>query len=251
MNGVSIVIPTFNRVKLLEQTIESCLNQTYPCEVIVCDHGSTDATPSLVESYGHKLKYIRREQDFGPHFCWLEGVLNANNPFIHLQYDDDLIKPDFIEKTRALLNHDVGFVFTACELLRKFRPNQYQFIDAFNSERVSSLDAEPFILENLISPGCVLIRKRDAVDALYQGKLPFSTSHYKGVGPDFFLTLICLLRYENIAFINEPMAQFRVHAGSITVDAYADEEKKADIAAAYSEVKEYYKILKAARVEFS
>ena len=33
---VTIVIPTFNRSELVQKAIESSLNQTYPCEIIVC-----------------------------------------------------------------------------------------------------------------------------------------------------------------------------------------------------------------------
>ena len=86
---VSIVIPTFNRATLVQKAIDTSLAQTYPCEVIVCDHGSSDNTPEVVEKYGDKIKYIRKEQDFGPHYCWLDGVLNAKGKYVHIQYDDD------------------------------------------------------------------------------------------------------------------------------------------------------------------
>ena len=88
-NKVTIVIPTFNRAKLVCDTIDSALAQTVPCDIIVCDHGSSDNTPEVVKKYGDKITYIRRERDFGPHFCWLEGVLNANTDLVHIHYDDD------------------------------------------------------------------------------------------------------------------------------------------------------------------
>ena len=45
---VTIVIPTFNRADYVTKTIESALNQTVPCDIIVCDHGSSDNTPEVV-----------------------------------------------------------------------------------------------------------------------------------------------------------------------------------------------------------
>ena len=71
---VAIVIPTFNRSKYVQKAIETSLAQTYPCEVIVCDHGSKDDTPNVMKKYGNKIKYVRKEEDFGPHFCWLDGI---------------------------------------------------------------------------------------------------------------------------------------------------------------------------------
>ena len=107
----SIMIPTYNRATLLKQALDSCLNQTVYCEIIVCDHGSTDNTPQIMETYSQEnITYIRREKDFGPHFAWLEAALHCSHPWVHIQYDDDWIEPGFMEKMLALTGDDVGFV---------------------------------------------------------------------------------------------------------------------------------------------
>lgn len=74
---VSIVIPTYNRADYLKQAIDAALAQTYECEIVVCDHGSTDATPQVAQTYGDRIKYIRREKDNGIHFMWLDGIVHA------------------------------------------------------------------------------------------------------------------------------------------------------------------------------
>ena len=103
MKTVSIIIPTFNRASLVTRAIDSALSQSYPCEVIVCDHGSTDNTPEVVSVYGNKIKYIRREVDNGPIVCWRDGLENSSGDIIHFNYDDDWMEPKFIEKTIELL----------------------------------------------------------------------------------------------------------------------------------------------------
>jgi len=56
----SIVIPTYNRAHLVSKAIETAMSQTVPCEVIVCDHGSTDNTQQVIANYRDKVRYIRR-----------------------------------------------------------------------------------------------------------------------------------------------------------------------------------------------
>lgn len=236
----SIVIPTFNRASILGDTIESCLSQTLSCEVIVCDHGSTDNTPAVVAQFGERVQYVRREKDFGPHWCWLEGILHTTTDILHLQYDDDLIEPTFMERSLALLDEQVGFVFTATAVFHEDGQEEMQLHDVFPPGFVKAKLAEKFLLNNLVSPGCILLRKKDAIDALYQGELPLQKNTYHGVGPDLLLSLICLLRYPGIGYINEPLARFRAHEGSITMDAYQDKEKERRLKAAYAETKRYY-----------
>ncbi|MEP2817767.1 MAG: glycosyltransferase family 2 protein [Nitratireductor sp.] len=245
---VSIVIPTYNREKMLPKAIDSALAQTYPCEVIVVDHGSTDGTPEVVAAYGDKVAYVRREKDFGPHFCWLEGILHANGDYIHLQYDDDWIAKNFIEKCVGLMQDDVGFAFSGAEVIQDQSGKQImtQFLEWLPETGVFENHlAEDKIVSSLISPGAALFRKQVLIDALYQGRLPLQSSEYHGVGPDIFASLLSMLRYPKVGFVKEALASFRAHDGSITIDALKDAEKKQKIAAAYNEVRAYYVELKA------
>jgi len=237
---VAIVIPTFNRSVYVQESVESALCQTYPCEVIVCDHGSTDNTPEVMKKYGNKIKYIRRNEDFGPHFCWLDGILHADAEFIHLQFDDDYVDKTFIEETMKLMREDVGVVIA--NDLRYFHFKEI-FIKSglFPSSRLEKL----LLMGAMYSPGASLFRKKDLIDALYQGGLPVSKyKRYHGVGPDAFCTLLAVLRYKKVGIITDNMVFFRGRKGSITFDAYRDPQKKAQMHNAYRDVLYYYKFLK-------
>ena len=62
MKKVSVIIPVYNRVSFVEQTVMSVINQDYPAvELIVVDDGSTDGSFELLENlnavYNFTLKF--------------------------------------------------------------------------------------------------------------------------------------------------------------------------------------------------
>jgi len=247
-NKVSIIIPTFNRANLLPVAIEASLRQTYPCEIIVCDHGSRDNTPAVVQRYGDHVRYIRREEDMGPHFCWLDGILHASGDLIHIQYDDDWIATTFIEKTVALMADDVGLVVTGVEIVKEDGNQKAETPDKLLLPTTGIYNGKIFsrylMKGGMVSPGSCLFRRTDALDALYQGRLPTNRIHcYHGVGPDHFMSFLPLLFYPKFGYCAEHLAFFRAHANSITIEAQQNEKKAKQLEAAYYEVKIFYQLL--------
>lgn len=245
---VTIIIPTFNRSDYVQKAIDSSLAQTYPCHIIVCDHGSKDNTPEIMQKYRGKVEYIRREEDFGPHFCWLEATLHAKTKYVKILYDDDWIEPTFVEKTLNLLEEDVSCVISNAQISYE-KSNRVSNSIFFNKTGVfrNSYFKRGFLLgsSRVISPTCCLFRKDELIDALYQGRLlKKGGNYYHGVGPDMFVMLLGFLRYPKVGFVNECLATFRAHEKSITVDAGNDLEKKKKIEKAYEDVIEFYSFLR-------
>ena len=242
----SIIIPTFNRAAMLPTAIDSALNQTLQCEVIVVDHGSSDTTPEVMQAYEGRVRYLRRDQDFGPHFCWLEGALSTTTPFVHFQYDDDWIEPEFMQACLDLIHEDVGFSFSVAQVVGT---DGQKKMDLFqNWESLTGIYASRKfrrrVEKTLISPAACLFRRDVVLDALYQRQLPLQGPHYHGVGPDVFMSLLSLLRYPKVGYVAEPLAKFRSHEGSITISASADTRKQDALHAAYDNVRRYYRHLK-------
>ena len=53
MPNVSVIIPTFNRAHLIQESVSSVLSQTFkPKEVIVVDDGSSDKTWDILKNLG-------------------------------------------------------------------------------------------------------------------------------------------------------------------------------------------------------
>ena len=243
--SVSIVITTFNRANLVQKAIETSLAQTYPCEVIVCDHGSNDNTPDILKQYEGKVKYVRKESDFGPHFCWLDGVLNATGEYVHIQHDDDWLTESYIEELIDLFDHDVGCVFSNANIVDLEKDTHYT-LKLLNKEFGTGI-YDNKVLEkvlmnrNVISPSCCIYRKEDILNALYFGSLPVKDiEEYHGVGSDILMMLLTLLKYPKFGYVNKALACFGAHENSITINAASSKETSDKINASYKNVKIYY-----------
>ena len=213
---ISTLIPTFNREVYLKKAIQSCLNQTVDHEIIVCNHGGTDGTDKMISEFEGKIKYIKRNKDYGPHFCWLEGVMEASGEYINLLFDDDWIEPKFIEECMKYFNNsDVGFVFSSANIYHD------------SDKKITASGQNTFLPRS--------------------GIYNISKYAYKGVGPDRLMILMCLLRYKKFGYVSESLSFYRSHADSITIDSRTDNKKEHMINKSYEEVLKYYYSLKYGR----
>ncbi len=222
-SDVSILIPTYNRHKYIARAIESALNQSYKCEVIVCDHGSTDNTKEVCSKYLDKITYIRREKDYGVHFCEMESVLAAKTKYIHFCFDDDWMHYRFIEECIKIIDSRTGIVFsenivTNIKSINKLK-NEWSHVNKIESCKLLSIAKIPHVIRGLISPSAALIRKEDAIKCLYNSTNLISDKFYFGVGPDWLMTAMPLFRYKYCGYIKTPLVRFGSHEKSITIDA--------------------------------
>lgn len=111
---VSIVTPSFNQARFLEQTMRSVLDQDYPnIEYLVADGGSTDESVELIQKYSKRLKWWVSENDSGQAEAINKGFTRAKGEFIAWINSDDYYMPGAIsEAVKALSDHpEVGIVF--------------------------------------------------------------------------------------------------------------------------------------------
>jgi glycosyltransferase involved in cell wall biosynthesis len=56
---ISVVVPCYNSVRFIEETLRSIIDQDYPIkEIIVVDGGSSDGTLDILQRYGDRLKWV-------------------------------------------------------------------------------------------------------------------------------------------------------------------------------------------------
>lgn len=66
MNDVAAVVVTFNRLEKLKQCIQSLLEQSYACDILVIDNASSDGTKDYLNSIsGDNISFYRLKENIG------------------------------------------------------------------------------------------------------------------------------------------------------------------------------------------
>lgn len=118
---ISVVIPTYNREKVLKASMESVLNQSYAnLELIIADDCSADQTERLVREMMQedaRIRYIRSEKNLGAGGARNLGASLAHGEYIAFNDSDAVWEKDKLEKQLAVFEkyaaENPGMVFHA------------------------------------------------------------------------------------------------------------------------------------------
>lgn len=105
---ISVILPVYNSVKYLAETIDSILNQTYTnFELIIINDASTDNSEKIIEKYqDERIKYIKNETNMGVAYSSNRGIEIAAGKYIAKADSDDIYDYERLEKQLQVMEEN-------------------------------------------------------------------------------------------------------------------------------------------------
>lgn len=154
---VSVVIPTYNRGWIVNDAVDSVLNQAFQqYELIVVDDGSTDDTKAILREYGDRIRVIR-QANRGVSAARNRGIRAAKAPLIAFLDSDDVWLADKLSVQVAFFdNHPAAAV---CQTEETWIRNGVRVNPGKRHRKRSGMIFEPSLALCLVSPSAVMLRK--------------------------------------------------------------------------------------------
>lgn len=222
---VSIVIPTFNRLELLKETVNSALSQKvfFSYEVIVVNNSADSRQNELLNKYLCNLKALnltlyRNEKNLGMFGNWNRCLELAKGEWVTILNDDDLLDSNYLSKIMSNLSNKSD-IFGLCCKVRKLDnrntkvniPVSRQAVKWFRGKverdkknKIIQLNPTDYFLSNphYGSLGILLNRQKALeLGGFYESLFPIS---------DYVFFTRFSLKF-NMYQLNETLVSYRVH----------------------------------------
>ncbi len=148
---VSVITPSFNQARFLEQTIRSVLDQDYPnLEYVVIDGGSNDGSVDILRRYADRLAYWVSEPDRGQTDALNKGFARATGDIVCWVNSDDFYYPGALAAAVAAFraNPDLGLVYGRGNRVDE----DGEVIREFECTRPFDLDALVYGIDYILQP---------------------------------------------------------------------------------------------------
>lgn len=202
---VSVIIPTYNRRRLVCDAVESALAQTYsPVEVLVVDNGSNDGTGDELKKYGERIRYFFMPKP-GLSPARNFGIGQAGGEFVAFLDNDDLWDPRKLEKQMPLFkNPSVVLAYTDAHLFHEAGRSDGLYSALYPPKRgpiLEPLFRGPFMVCSSLVVRSEALAKAGLFDPRYQ------------IAEEYDL-MMRLVPYGEMDYVEEPLTWYRFHGGN-------------------------------------
>ena len=206
---VSIIMPSYNTGRFIQETIRSVLAQTYPhWELIIVDDCSTDNTDELVRPFlaDNRIRYIKNEKNSGAAVSRNRALQEAKGKWIAFLDSDDLWMPEkLVQQITFMEQNGCHFSYTNyCEIDEGSQPLGRTVT---GPKRITKTG-----MYNYCWPGCLTVM----YDAEQIGLIQISDIKKNN---DYAMWLkVC--KKADCLLLDETLAQYRKRTGSISNHSY-------------------------------
>lgn len=225
---ITVITPSFNQVKFIEQTIESVLNQGYPnLEYIIMDGGSTDGTIEVLKRYSGWLEWIS-ERDRGQSHAINKGLRMATGDVLAFINSDDLYEPGALLKVGTFFaeHSEAAWLTGKCRIIDQEGQEIRRLITKYKNFWLRLKSYQLLLIIDYISQPATFWRKRVIEKVGFFDE----TLHY-AMDYDYSLRVGRLFK---LWVLDDYLASYRIHPSSKAgSSAHAQFETDLEIARRY------------------
>lgn len=212
--GVSVVIPTYNRADVLPEALDSVLAQDWPeLEVIVVENGSTDRTAEMLAEYETRhadvVRVIHLHPNRGPSRARNAGILAARHQFIAFLDSDNRWSPGKLDRQMPLFEADPSLDLTFTGYRTFGASARTVLIEGWRVSQEHAL--RELLVGCCINTSSVVVRRESFAES---GLFDPATDGLE----DYELWVRMAASGLRIGYLAEPLAEYRIHESALSSD---------------------------------
>jgi glycosyltransferase involved in cell wall biosynthesis len=208
---VSIITPTFNCAKFIEETIKSVQSQTYiNWEMLIVDDASTDSTEEIVKSiieFDKRIKYIKLDENCGAAKARNIAMTKSEGRYMAFLDSDDIWDENKLEKQLRFMKENKYAITNT----------SYSQIDEAGNQLKKVIKALEATDYNRLLLDCPVGNSTVMYDVYQLGKFEVPNIRKRN---DDALWLMMLKKEKYIFGLNEVLMKYRIRSGSISKNKF-------------------------------
>lgn len=209
-NLVTIIIPVYNKVEYLKDSLASVVSQTYPhIEIIVVDDGSNKYNKILkiCNSFNKKITIIKLKKNSGVSAALNKGILRSKGKYINWLSHDDIFLPTKIEEQMKLLSGSEDKISITNFIIWNIKKNIKKKIFTDRKDFIDFHDS--LLLKDIYNFCTLLVPKKLYKNNFFNEKLRYVQDY------DMFLKLSKIAK---IVFSDKHLFVSRVHSHQTSLE---------------------------------
>jgi glycosyltransferase involved in cell wall biosynthesis len=219
----TIAFPVYNRTDYFKTALDSAVNQTVRCRILVIDNNSPhDDFKKIIDEYNNPLiKYIKTDETVHQDENFNNCIRYCETPWLTILHDDDTLHCQYVELTEKLINEngDLGGFAVGCNV----GPEEWQGIhDKIEFTKDIRQVKEPYFYFSNLSAFPGVAFKKEIADKLGG----FNVDLHPIGDNDFWFRLAM---ESKVMLVNQELAYYRVSPSQSTnklMDAMINEVYK-------------------------
>jgi glycosyltransferase involved in cell wall biosynthesis len=207
---LSVVTPSFNQARFIEETIESVLSQTYDnIEYIIVDGGSTDGSVDIINKYRSRIDVVIIEPDLGAADALNKGFSRATGDYLAFLNSDDTYDPCFAASLLSIIDSsDADILYSDVRFIdsdsRVIKPRSFPLAFAVQVTH-----------QKLYAKACIIPQQGSIWSRrVHDCGINFNTHNLTCWDLEFFVDALCA--GFDLCPVHKCYSSFRLHESSIT-----------------------------------